>query len=241
MKDKIKLLIKLQDCDNRINDIVQQKREAPLRIERLRDELSVVEMKFKEDSDRLESLRKERRKIEQEIQDIEGKIQKSTLKLDNIKSNKEYRAALKEIEDLKKAKFITEEKTIQFMEEIEELENRCLENKEKQSGLEKEFEKDKREIVEALAGLDRDLKELEKMSKTFSEAMDQSLLKRYQFVKERKGGQAVSAVIGGVCQTCHMGIPPQKFNELIRCEDLMTCPFCNRMIYWGEDEHFQDA
>ena len=53
-------------------------------------------------------------------------------------------------------------------------------------------------------------------------------------------GQAISSVIQGVCQICHMGIPPQKFNELMRGEALMTCPNCNRMIYWGGDEYFMN-
>jgi predicted nucleic acid-binding Zn-ribbon protein len=38
-----------------------------------------------------------------------------------------------------------------------------------------------------------------------------------------------------------MGIPPQKFNELIRGKDLMSCPYCMRIIYWGEDEGLKEA
>jgi len=55
----------------------------------------------------------------------------------------------------------------------------------------------------------------------------------------KKGGIAISPVIKGVCQMCHLGIPPQKFNELIKGETLMTCPNCMRIIYWGEDERYQ--
>jgi predicted nucleic acid-binding Zn-ribbon protein len=239
LKNKMKLLIQLQDCDNKINEIISKKREGPLRIKRLQEELDAFGMRFKEDTNRLESLRKDRRRIEQEIQEFENKIEKSAIKLDNIKSNKEYKAALKEIEDLKKGKFLTEEKTIQLMEEIEELEKRCLENKDSQTKLELDFKKDNHEIEQELRALDRDLKKLEEKGRSLSEAMDRDLLKRYLFIKERKGGQAISPVIGGVCQSCHLGIPPQKFNELIRGDDLMTCPNCNRMMYWGDDEHFQ--
>jgi predicted nucleic acid-binding Zn-ribbon protein len=239
LKNKMKLLIQLQDCDNKINEIINKKREGPLRIKRLQEELDAFGMRFKEDTNRLESLRKDRRRIEQEIQEFENKIEKSAIKLDNIKSNKEYKAALKEIEDLKKGKFLTEEKTIQLMEEIEELEKRCLENKDSQTKLELDFKEDNHEIEQELRALDRDLKKLEEKGRSLSEAMDRDLLKRYLFIKERKGGQAISPVIGGVCQSCHLGIPPQKFNELIRGDDLMTCPNCNRMMYWGDDEHFQ--
>ena len=75
----------------------------------------------------------------------------------------------------------------------------------------------------------------------FVQTIDQELLKKYLFLKERKGGQAISPVVGGVCQTCHMGIPPQKFNELIKGHSLLACPNCDRIIYWGEDQHYQKA
>ena len=99
--------------------------------------------------------------------------------------------------------------------------------------------KDKEEIKKDLLGLERDFNALEKVRSRLCSDFDQSLLKKYLFLKERKGGLAISSVVTGVCQTCHMGIPPQKFNELIRGSDLMTCPHCNRIIYWGDDQDFQ--
>jgi len=69
---------------------------------------------------------------------------------------------------------------------------------------------------------------------------DPELLKRYNFLKDRKGGKAISAVIKGVCQSCNMGIPPQRFNELIKGEKVLTCPNCDRLIYWGDDEALND-
>ena len=101
MKDKINDLIFLQDCDNRIQEIINKKNEGPLRIKKLEDELNSVESKFQEEHNRLELFKKDRRWIEQEIQDFVDNMEKSTIKLSNIKSNKEYRAALKEIEDFK--------------------------------------------------------------------------------------------------------------------------------------------
>ena len=99
------------------------------RIKKLEDELNYMESKFQEENDKLQNLKKDRRNFEQEIQDLEGKVEKSNMKLSSIKSNKEYKAALKEIEDIKKAKFLTEDKVILIMEEVEELQEKCTENK----------------------------------------------------------------------------------------------------------------
>ena len=240
MKDQLKILVQLQACDSRISEIVDQKNKIPLRIQKMENDLLTAEEKFKEDTERLDLLGKERREIEGEIQDFEKNVEKSNVKLSNIKSNKEYTAALKEIEDLKTAKFQAEDKMIQLLEEIEALEKKKTANKDEQTRLEKDFSDDKHKIEKEINVLNQELKGLQKKSESLSHSVDKEILKRYHFLLERRDGLAVSAVIAGVCQTCHIGIPPQKFNELLRGDVLMTCPNCNRMIYWGEDEHYQD-
>jgi len=239
LKDNIKALTKLQECDNRIQNILRQKAQGPLRIQVVLEELNSHELKLKEDADRLESLRKERRRLEQEIQDHDGKIEKSNTKLFNIKSNKEYTAALKEVDDLKRLKFDSEEKAIQLMEEIEEKEAEHTRQKERLQELKIKIEKEKSVIEKELLVLDGELEVYEKRRADLVTGLDQDLWKKYLFLRERRGGLAVSAVRGGVCQTCHIGIPPQKFNELIRGDALMSCPNCSRIIYWGEDKDFQ--
>ena len=239
MKDKLFVLIQLQECDNKIAKIVQEKEQAPLKVRKLEDELKAVENQFKADEDQLEAFKKDRRQLEREIQELDGKIEKSSAKLTQIKSNKEYTAGLKEIDDLKTIKFQTEEKAIQMMETAEELERKCKEHREALKTLKAQCEKDKEAINKELLALEKDLASLQKERGQLCCDFDQGLLKKYLFLKERKGGLAISSVVTGVCQTCHMGIPPQKFNELIRGNDLMTCPHCNRIIYWGDDQDFQ--
>ena len=241
MKDKIGDLIVLQDCDNRIREIMNKKTEGPLKIKKLAEDLDAIARKFQEKNDRLNLLKKDARKIDQEIQGLEEQIEKSNIKLSLIKSNKEYKAALKEIEDLKHVKFQTEDKAIQVMEEMEELEKTCHENKEEEAGLRKAFERDREEIERELEALEEELKILDAKRDTFVHAIDQDLLRKYLYLKDHKAGQAISPVLGGICQMCHMNIPPQTFNELIRGDSLMTCTNCNRIIYWAEDEHFQKA
>jgi hypothetical protein len=235
------VLIQLQECDNRIGKILQAKEQAPLKIQKLEDELRAVENQFKAEDDQLETFRKDRRQLEREIQELDGKIEKSSTKLTQIKSNKEYTAALKEIDDLKTIKFQTEEKAIQMMETAEELEGKCKGHKDEIKTRRTQCDKHKEAIRQELLALEKDLEALQKERNQLCCNFDQVLLKKYSFLRERKGGLALSSVVTGVCQTCHMGIPPQKFNELIRGNDLMTCPHCNRIIYWGDDQDFQKA
>jgi hypothetical protein len=241
VKDKIKHLIKIQECDNRIEGLIKIQKETPLRIQKLQETLNALEAALQEDQTNLENIQKEKRKNERDTQELDSKVEKSNEKLSNIKSNKEYRAVLKEIDDLKHHKFQIEEVTLQVLEKIEEMENRIKSNKEEFIKSKEQFKLDKTRIDAEMQVLEKELQDLRQERLSISQSTDGEFLKKYQFLRERRSGQGISAVINGVCQTCHLGLPPQKFNELKKCDSLLTCPHCNRIIYWGEDAFFQAA
>lgn len=238
MKDNIKKLIMLQECDNKIREIQLKRDSIPIRIGKLEETFEEASSIYKSKFDKLDSLEKERRSLEKDVQDIESKAAKSQEKLNHIKSNKEYTAALKEIADIEKEKGKKEDKILQMMEEIELLKSECNEIKGEEAKLREEFEGEKREIEKELLELDREAEELMNQRTRYNDAVDQRMLKTYDLLRDRRAGVAVSSVIGGICQGCHLEIPPQKFNELQRCSEMMSCPHCNRLIYWGEDEFF---
>lgn len=238
MKEKMIGLIHLQECDNRMKNVVSKKKEGPIKIKELEERFHAFEAKYNEEYNKFESLKKNRLKFEQEIKEVESKIEKSGIKLSNIKSNKEYGAVLKEIEDMQKEKSRLEDGILHFMEEIDAVEKKCEEDRNTLSGLKKQVEIDIEKIGIELDALEKESFNLKAEREKCLQEVDKELLKKYLFLQERMNGQAISPVIRGVCQICHMGLPPQKFNELMRGEALMTCPNCNRMIYWGGDECF---
>lgn len=240
MKEEMKLLIALQDVDARMDLILTQKQEGPKKIKRLEQRLVELEARLTEEKAQMEAVIRERRETERTIDDLDNKLKKANIKLSSIKSNKEYLAALKEIDDLKHNKFILEEKVISIMEQMEALETSCAASREKAGEMRREFEMDRDAVISSLKALDHDLRAVEQERGSLAMAVDPGLLKRYDTLRERKGGIAVSPVVHGVCQTCHMRIPPQEFNELIRGDKLMTCPNCSRMIYWREEDKVQD-
>ena len=237
----MKLLIGLQNCDTQIRDIRLKKEEGPMKIQRLEDDLNAMKSDLETESDHLQATGLERRRTEQDIEVLESRIEKSNVKLASIKSNKEYQAALKEIDDLEGEKSFLEDRLLEIFEEVDVLEVKYAETRARLEELIDKSEKDRIAVLKQMEALDSNIEVLEKERVRFCQAIDEELLERYNFLKERKGGLAVSPVIKGVCQTCHLGIPPQKFNELIRCQELLKCPNCHRMIYWGEDERFSQV
>lgn len=241
MKDNIKKLILLQECDNKLRTIQAKRDSVPVRIKKLEETFEEASGIYKSKFDKLDALEKERRALEKDVQDIESRAAKSQDKLNNIKSNKEYTAALKEIADIEKEKGKKEDKILQMMEEIESLKVECNKIKDEQDKLKAEFEEEKKEIEKEIIEIDREARELMTQRTGYNDVVDQKMLKTYDLLRDRRAGVAISSVIGGICQGCHLEIPPQKFNELQRCNEMMSCPHCNRLIYWGEDDFFVKA
>ncbi len=232
----MKLLIALQNCDRRIEETSKKRDECPIRMASLDNEVRKAEASMNELEEKLEAVKKERRQVERDIEDLEARKKKSQAKLSSVSTNKEYRAALKEIEELDRNRSLFEDKALELMEQVEQLEGEIGAAAKGLEELKKRTEADKRAIQQEMKNLDECLDDLVKEREQLCAKVDRELLSRYNMLRERRGGLAVSPVISGVCQTCHMGIPPQKFNELIRGDSLMSCPNCQRIIYWGEDE-----
>jgi len=241
LEEKIKLLIGLQTCDTRIMEIQKKRTACPMRIKRLEEKLDEMEKEWEADESQLDTLKQAKRGIDTDIENIESQLEKSNIKLANIKSNKEYRAALKEIEDSKHQKARLEDQAIEVMEQIEQLSIRSREKKEQKAQMEEEVAGQREEILRDISKMDDRLERLGQEREAFCKEVDRELLKQYDFIRSHRGGLALSPVTVGVCQTCHMGIPPQKFNELIRGDSLQTCPSCNRIIYWADNEKFQKS
>jgi uncharacterized protein len=240
LKDKIKVLIELQNCDTLIQGLEKRKNEAPLRVKALSDEKDSISKGFQEDEDRLDAVKAERRSLEDEVEDLDARIRKGNEKLSSIKSNKEYTAALKEIETFNKKKAALEDQLLVRIEELEAVSERCKQNQEHLQSLEAELEKSRKAAQKELVEIEKEMAELKEKRTGIARKADSGLLGHYQLIRQRLGIYAVSPVVEGVCMTCHMTIPPQMFNELMRCSELASCPHCNRIIYWGEDAHFQD-
>ncbi len=235
----MKLLIDLQACDIRIKDKLGQKERGPAAVQKREEDLAAAEALLQEEMDKLDSHDSLRRETELEIQDLDERLKKGEVKLSSIASNKEYKAALKEIEGIRHEKETLETAVIELMEQKDKLESACDDNRKQAETMKQQFDQDRKQILRDMKILDKDLKKLEKERKRCCKATEGSLLKKYDMLKGHKKGIAITPVIKGVCQTCHMAIPPQKFNELIRGDKLMTCPSCARIMYWGEDERYQ--
>ncbi|MFB0521266.1 MAG: zinc ribbon domain-containing protein [Desulfatiglandales bacterium] len=236
MDGKLKVLLMIQSIDTRLDDIRREKEETPREIEKLGDDLDLLKKAMEQDLSSLEELKEGRRRVERELEEVEPRFKKSKARLNEVKSNKEYQAILKEIEDLKELISQKEEMVIGCMEEIEIQEKECATNNLRWEESQREFQNKEQDSSQRMRELDEELQSLSGRRGELSQQVDQDLLKRYNNLRIHLKGQVVVPVIEFVCQGCHLGIPPQQYNDLIRGDSLQSCHNCNRIIYWGGDE-----
>ncbi len=62
--------------------------------------------------------------------------------------------------------------------------------------------------------MQEELAELEEKRKKVRKVVPAALMKRYEFIRQRRNGTAISPVHEGVCLGCHMNILPQQFIDL---------------------------
>jgi predicted nucleic acid-binding Zn-ribbon protein len=225
-------LIELQKLDLRIAEIKDRRRKIPERLQSVEAPLREAQQLHQQTSASVEIFIKERRSHEQDLEAHEAHTEKMKSRLSELKSNKEYQAHLFEIEVANKKKGDIEEKILLCMEKIEQLQRTAKEAQEKLGAIEKTFTQEK----QALDGLERtlsaELADLEAQQQARSAHVEKGLLSRYNTIKAARKDQPLAEIKEGICSGCRLQLPPQLITEVKRSQDLHTCPYCRRMLYW---------
>ena len=231
MREQISILVRLQTIDSDIQKIETRLGKVDGEIAALDSELDEFESSIKEKVTIGEEYQKTFRSLESDANMNLPKIAKSKEKLTSVKTNKEYQALLKEIQDLKTANSKIEDQMLEILEQSDTAEAQLSEKNQ-------EFEFAKIRVAGEKAGITMAaekgrtrLTELQVDFQTVLDTVNPDILKAFRSVRSRIGNLAVAKVEDAVCAGCHMNIPPQMYNELQRFESLMYCPQCQRIIY----------
>lgn len=233
-KEQIDTLVELQAIDTKTTQIEAYLKEVPLKIEELDAHIDEFGQTVAEQETALSELKKKYRDDEAGVKANQDLIRKSNQKLPAVKTNKEYQAILKEIEELRKKNSRIEDEMLTALDKMEAEEKQLSEKNEAFEKLKQEIQQEKDSLQEAYQTEKEKLDALKSDWDKVSEKMDPQLLKRFLSVRAQTKNAAIVAAVNAVCQGCYMNIPPQMYNELQRIDSLKFCPHCHRIIYWKE-------
>jgi len=228
-------LIELQAVDLRIAEIKHQRRVIPERLSAARIPLQSATEAFMQAGAVVETLTKERRTCERDLDAQESHIEKMKTRTGEIKTNKEYQAHLFEIEMANKKKGEVEEKILGLMETIEQSQRDMTAAQARVREAEAAFEREQRLLAESEVALSKELVLLDEQQHHATAAVPRDLLERYEKLKVQRKDHALASVRDGTCQGCRLQLPPQLVAEVKRSNDLQVCGYCHRILYWEGD------
>ncbi|MEJ7708548.1 MAG: C4-type zinc ribbon domain-containing protein [Pyrinomonadaceae bacterium] len=233
MKSELQQLIALQKADTKIRtlqaelDAIPQKRaEIEKEFEQRAFEFRAVEAK------RNEALAA-RARFENEILETKSRSDRAERNLMSSQNQKDYEAAIREIDAAKKQ--ISQFET-QVLEQMDLLEQSEKEFKER----EPEVETLRAEMSEKFAAFEQQMKtqgaELgaaREHRDSLLQALPRQMGALYKRLSSRiRDGVAVAEARNNSCTACHMSLRPQVMTQIRRGEDVIVCDNCNRILYY---------
>ncbi len=235
MNPELRNLIALQDLELKIADFQKQASEIPNKIQSFDSELKRIQAEYQERVDRLQELSKSRRSLEARVDISRDKLSRLKDQLMAVKTNKEYTAMLHEIQMAEDHIRSEEDRILEIMEEMEEMEKDL-------NGAEQEMQKRSAELKESIRTTHESAPQLESQLASLHEEkihmeslIGSELLSRYRKIATARKGIALAEVKDELCSACHVRIRPQVYADVLRTEIIHACDSCSRILFSREN------
>ena len=236
MKKNLLLLIKLQECDSQLVSLSTKKIKLPEKLAKLDEAFHLFKNEIEQNKRKYDELKVRHIESENKFKKINEGMVKSKDRLLEVKNNKEYQAMLKENDTAESSRGDIETAIISILEELDKLSLLVKKDEEILNQHRNEYEAEKKIIETDLSTIDADTGSWEQKRVDLRKDVSAEILTRYEKVKNRNNGVGVISVWKQVCNGCHMNIPPQLYNELQKTTELLSCPNCNRIMYFQDME-----
>ena len=241
MLPDLKLVIRLQDIDNRLMELSREIATLPKHIAEIEKKLGAHERKLEADRAAMVANQKERKKCEGEIQTQQQKISKLKDQMLGAKTNEVYRAFQHEIEYCEKEIRRSEDRILETMTESEPLEKNVKAAEIALKAEKTQVEAEKTQARERTAVDQKAAAELQVERAAIVKEIKPAVYQNYERVRKGRRGIALAEVVDGRCTACHIVLRLQYFQDLKRGESILPCESCQRILYYNPPQSFDDA
>lgn len=234
MNPDLRNLIALQDLELKIASLQKQASDIPGQNQLLENELQRIQAGYDEKVARARELSNHRRTLEGQVDLNRSKLSRLKDQLMSVKTNKEYTAMLHEIQAAEEQIRSEEDKILEFMEQMENVDAEL-------KVAEREMQKRSAEIREAMRaandsvpGIEAELARLNEEKSRIEAQISKDLLFRYRRIAGARKGLGLAEAKDELCSACHVRIRPQMYAELLRTENIYACDSCSRILFSRE-------
>lgn len=229
MEKQMQLLWELQEIDNGL-DLIRDTQEgfAP-KLDVIKEDIGLLEGAGQEYQQELAAKEVERRDLRDVVERLKGLISQSKEKITQVSNNKEYFAVLKELEHNQKMVAKQELDLSGLIEEIDSIKEQIADNEKELVTKHDAMAQEEKLIADKIATLERKIKSGGKGRQAKAKEIDELFLRRYQRIR-RRFNDAVVPAEKGTCRGCNVKVPPQVYIDLLKGQELMNCPNCQRIM-----------
>lgn len=159
-----------------------------------------------------------------------GKVEQD-LYSGRIANPKELRAMQEDLEALGRQRRRIEDEMLTLMEEVEGLAEHVRALEAERQAKERALDEHLEEYATHHRALTVELEAAGRQREAMAAETDPDLLRRYERLRSRKDGVAVTAVNGSICEACHMAVPEALLTKAAGSENVHTCEDCGRILY----------
>ena len=232
MKTELERLIELQKTDTKI-------RKLKKAIDTAEERRAEIEQQFNERASSIHELQEKRKTAREEQAELDKQrittktyIELSNRNLQNAQDQKQYEAAMREVDALQKQVSKLETEVLEKMTVVEEVDKVLEERADEVNSLESDREA-------ALKEFDDEIKQnkieyeaaTQKRDEIFVTIPEQKAKVYNRLAQRSRDGLAVAEVVNGSCSACFMSLRPQMQVEINTTDKIITCESCSRILY----------
>ena len=235
MSPELSQLIELQELDVELQKIAERLSMIPAERDQIESEFRQYAGEFLALKSRQEEILNHRKQLDIELATTQQHHEKYTQDKMRVRNEKEYAAALREIDTAKRQISALETEILKEMEELEKLEGEL-------KVYAPDVDSKRAETDESLGALDSERDEAHREMQACAERRERlgkkipkDLLATYDRVARIRRGQALAEVRNDICTACRMRIRPQLVSDVRRGDRLITCDSCSRILYYKHE------
>jgi len=228
----LKSLLSLQAVDLKYRELDKDRKNIPARLQEIDSTLAQARKELADLKNQFDEAELARQMSESDLKAEKEKIRKWEARLNEIRTNRDYQALSREIEAARKANLGIEDEILRKMQEIEDLKKAIDQKQEDLGRIEKDLLAERAELQSKLSSINASIQQQEEARKAAMQGIEGSWLSQYEAIRGRRDGIAMAAALDEHCLGCHMGIPPQLYNIVLRGQEIRTCPNCGRILYF---------
>lgn len=240
MKAELKQLIALQNADAKLRQIQVELNSLPQRRADIEKDFDQRAFEFRSIEMQRDEAQAARARLEAEIREIRAQGERAERNLMSSKNEKDYGAAIREVDATRKQVSQLETQILEHMETFERTETAVREREPEITKLRTEKDEKLQSFEEQTKVREQQIIELKAEREQLMASLPKQLIALYTRLSTRiRDGIAVAEARNNSCTACSISLRPHVMSEIRRGEEIIMCDNCSRILYYVPVEQVQ--